>query len=549
MKPGRGWILCFVLLGLGHMLLLLAGTLERSADGWIHLFFSSHWQQSWWQDWNPRWSEGFSVFAYPPLAHQLLAGLAWVFGLAGAGILGMLLFLGLLAWGLYRYAQPWFGTQSALLGAALALNLSATSIAVHVFGQLPNLLALALMLHALAWVQRWLLAGESGAYWPALWLTLAAALSSLYLALFGLLFFALPLLLQLLAEPVPGAWRRIGFLLALLLPLSLLALAPALYFRLHEMAPDALPIYHSSRSNVLAWKSFNWFMFYGQYGIFLVLLPLWLGWAWRERNHRLFLLPVLLLFGLSLGGATPLARCLLGPLFEILTLERFGQWAALLLCPLLADSLLRLWRAGRFKPWLVSLVLLHLAGGLYSATTAWWKPLPVLSSDLPALVQWLEAPEKRNYRYLSLGLGRASFAKLGALTRVSTPDGNFPFGRNQPLLNRSGVASLDDARKYGPKGYQALAKVLAAAPELSLKWLLVADPSYHSWLRQQGWQPTDQVGTVQIWSRAHIPALLVEQARSAPWPLRLIWGLLPLGCLVVGGLGICRQVWTSRQFD
>lgn len=511
--------LCF------HAGLLLNGTFERSADGWIHLFFADHWLNSWWDNWEPRWYMGFSLFAYPPLAHQITALLAKVMGLSYGGITTLFVFLCTLLWGVYRYSRCWFSAATAWLAMGLVATSSAMAIALHVFGQLPNVLALALLFHAIPWLRQWLQKGRKIALCMGLTLALAAALTNLYASVFGLALFALPLVLEM-AGTSHFPWRRWGLMLLLGGVMGLMALAPYFYFQLYEAAP-ATPVYHSSRSNVLAFRPFNWFMFYGQYGPLLIALPIWLWAALKHATYRLFVPSVLILFTLSLGGATPLARWLLGPLFHQVTLDRFGQWGAFLFILVLADFILNHRMTLKGKAIWSGFIGVHLIVGVYSACTTWWKPLPDIKNMTP-VITFLSQPETQQYRYLTLGLQRANFAKLSTLVAAQSVDGNFPFGRNHPLWNPSGLSSLDDARRYGPMGWKMLEQVMTQAPDLHLKYILVAESGYEVLLTRTGWQYQQQLGSIGLWERTNIAPIPDQSRPPLPLFLRLLWGLLPL---------------------
>lgn len=543
---GRTGILVILgLLVLGHGLLLVAGSFERSADGWIHLFFADHWQRSWWNDWEPRWNDGFSLFAYPPLAHQILALLGWLFGWPLAGTILQGLSAGLLIWGLYRLGRCWFEAEDCWLIAILASSLSSLAISLHVFGQLPNLLSLALILHALPFCLDWLVRGEQRALLLTVLLALSGALSNLYAGVFGFLLLGLPVLFEAGFRDMRATFRRGAVLLVSGLIPALALLSPAIYFQQVYRA-HAAPVFHSSQANVLALTPFNWFMFYGLYGVYLIAVPFWLLTLRRRELLWRFGPSLLLLFGLSLGGTTPVARGLLGPLFDALTFDRFGQWNSLLLTLLLAPWAVALWKKSRWRPLLAGLAVMHLAAGVYSATSPWWGPAPTLRR-LEPLIAWMQAEDRPAYRYLTLGLQRPNFSRLSTLLVNPSVDGNFPFGRNQALLNDSGIASLDDARLYGDRGWQILDRVLDQAQEQHLKYILVADPVYEPWLLQRGWHAERQLAGVRIWQREDILPLSAPSPLPSPLPLRLIWALGPLAVASGLALVLVWQMFLQRR--
>ena len=62
----------------------ITGQIWHSYDFSTHVFFASHYQQSWWSLWEPRWFEGFDVASYPALTHQLAALVGWIVGIENA---------------------------------------------------------------------------------------------------------------------------------------------------------------------------------------------------------------------------------------------------------------------------------------------------------------------------------------------------------------------------------------------------------------------------------------------------------------------------------
>ena len=68
-------------------LLAMQLPLTNSYDANFHVFFASHYAHSWFNPWNPKWFAGFSQATYPPLAHQWIALLSYVFGLHMAYLL------------------------------------------------------------------------------------------------------------------------------------------------------------------------------------------------------------------------------------------------------------------------------------------------------------------------------------------------------------------------------------------------------------------------------------------------------------------------------
>jgi uncharacterized membrane protein len=125
-------------------------TLEKTYDALIHLFFGDHYAKSWFEPWNPKWYTGFTVMGYPPLVHQSIALLSLVgglkFGLYTVAFIGVILF----TTGVYRYALLLTDNQKIAGYASLfAVVSSSFAETLHVFGQLPSIVGVSVLMHAL----------------------------------------------------------------------------------------------------------------------------------------------------------------------------------------------------------------------------------------------------------------------------------------------------------------------------------------------------------------------------------------------------------------
>src|SRR6476620_11931051 len=88
-------------------LLAMQLPLTNSYDANFHVFFASHYAHSWFNPWNPKWFAGFSQATYPPLAHQWIALLSFVFGLRMSFLLVQLAAVLLIPVSVYKFAIIW----------------------------------------------------------------------------------------------------------------------------------------------------------------------------------------------------------------------------------------------------------------------------------------------------------------------------------------------------------------------------------------------------------------------------------------------------------
>src|SRR6202163_3616306 len=90
-----------------HAPLLLMKLPLKSYDANFHIFFASHYVQSWFDPWNAKWYAGFSQTTYPPLPQQGLALVSRLVGLDMAYMVVQFVAILLLALGVYRFALLW----------------------------------------------------------------------------------------------------------------------------------------------------------------------------------------------------------------------------------------------------------------------------------------------------------------------------------------------------------------------------------------------------------------------------------------------------------
>ncbi len=168
-------------------------TLEGTYDFYVHVFFGDHYARSWFDPWEPRWYTGFNLTSYPPLAHQLIAVLSLLGGLkAGAFLLTFGIVL-LYVSGAYRFAKLVTSNETAAGYAALiAVFLPSVVEALHVFGQLPSMLGISWLLHALPEIYLWIRFGKWKFFRNSLSLIAVAVCSHHVTPIFGKVFFVMP---------------------------------------------------------------------------------------------------------------------------------------------------------------------------------------------------------------------------------------------------------------------------------------------------------------------------------------------------------------------
>jgi O-antigen ligase len=303
------------------------------------------------------------------------------------------------------------------------------------------------------------------------------------------------------------------------------------------------PIDHPSRYNFLQSWHATVFFFGPVHGPLLLLIPAAL---WLTRKRRKFW-PLTVawaaLFVLSLGGTTPLPKFLFGNGWDWLTYDRFGLWAGVALAPIAGAWIVLnsrqprgAWAASGFFS---SLILTCLASATLCVTTQCQPP----AVNLAPLVQFLNAPEQKLYRYFTLGFGD-QLAKLSTLVSNGTPDGTYHTARTLPELRASGLGALDSAL-WNPQGAWALAPFLSQPQHYGARWVFVNHAAYVPVLKATGWRYRFDVGSVQAWERAEVQPLVIEPAVQNDWAAGW-WGSAPLAVLVLSGAALAWRVRVTR---
>lgn len=546
-----------------HGGLLASGSFRRTYDAYVHLFFADHYTRDWFSLIEPRWYGGFSVASYPPASHQLLSLVSRLLGPGFAYAVVQTAAIVLLALGVQRFGRLWVSDRAAGFSALGVVLSTAIAETVHVFGQLPTVLGLALVLHAAVPVAEWLHRGDLRALAQALALVAATAAVHHVTILFGALFFLAPVAALAMRgadaddrRPVVAVFvGRSGLFGSLSLILIGLVILP--YWLWSASDPIAqVPIPHGSRDS---------FLFEVASALLFLVIPwgmamLGLGYAlWRGFRPGRWPLAVSLtvLVILGLGGTTPIARLVLGNAFEVLALDRFTLWAVVIASPWLGELAMRLWDNGLPGIAVESHRMIRTSRGLL--LVAFVPPLVIVSSlpqfvglqpdavDPDPIVEFLEKDDHWQWRYLTLGMGD-QMAWISANTTAGNVEGNYHSARRVPELVSSPVERLDGAKFAGVAGIETLTSLLSDPYDHGLKFVFSNDEFYDPLLHYTGWVTAGRLlNGVMVWERAGVP--VPEPVSPEPATTQgIMWGTLPITALAVGlvSIGLSRQ-WQARH--
>jgi hypothetical protein len=515
-------------------LLAMQLPLTSSYDANFHVFFASHYAHHWFDPWNTKWFAGFSQTTYPPLAHQWIALLSYVFGLHMAYLLVQLVGVLLTPVGVYRFARLWVDERASSYAALFSVFAGAVAFLVYSAGQLPTTLSAPLYLLALPYFYDWSRSADGRALIKGVVLTLAAGAVHHVTLIFGSFLFALPVLW--LAVIDRGEERNAAAVLIRALIFAGIAGAGVglvllpYWISIIKHPIEQMPIPHASRSNLLLNLTFLTNYFFVPYGMLIFAFPFvaWYGAANRRLRPLLFGFWITFLF--ALGGTTPLPKWVFRRAFEILTFERFTLWAVFMALPivgLIAERMIDRYRTRAVTGFAFAALITLLLPMAWMAITPF---SPNADINVDAVDSFLNRDGHDRYRYLTLGFGNA-LPKVSTYTSANSVDGEYNSARLLPEFTHYGTAQLTSAKYFGTAGMESLRMMLRHANHYGLKYIFIHDPFYEPLVNFAGWRKVESYdsGTITVWSKEDVPPARPVPSDAMPTALEgLLWGTLPL---------------------
>ncbi len=555
---------------------LLPFTVGNSYDAYIHMFFGDSYARSWFDPWEPRWYTGFTTTSYPPGTHMGIALFSYGFGLIGSFIAMMLIGLAVFVLGVYRFCLLFVSTRASGLAAIFSVVSTSVVETVHLFGQLPTIFSLGLFLNSLPHVFRWLTDGK----WPELMLAVAlggATTAAHHVTtIFGTILFIGPVAIYawlsylkslpenslrnltrlqritLLCKP---AIRGIFFGL-LLLSMIILVIFPYWYWSVTDPITQ-VSIPHGSREDFLARLDLGLVFFVIPWGVQLFVFPYLLFKTFTSRMWPLAA-SVVLCFILGTGGTFALSRLLLGPAFDILTLDRFTFWATILILPFtgallesMLDGQLGTFIGTRFgsrtsSGAMLGFFVVAITSSVATATLSTMRPTQPDTIDPGPIVNFMQEDNHDRWRYLTLGFGD-QFAYISAQIDARSVDGNYHSARRLPEFVSYSVERLENSKYLGVAGLGSLQQFLVNSDRYHLKFVFSNDEFYDPLLHFSGWNRLLRLSNgIVVWEKPDVaPLPTIEPRRNFPLTHMLMWGILPPFALITGLL--CMVVISIRR--
>ena len=550
-------------------------TLENTYDALIHLFFAEHYSNNWFEPWNYKWYTGFTVMGYPPLVHQAIGLFSYVgglkFGMFLVAIIGVILFIT----GIYRFALLMTGNRKvAGYAALLALFSSSFVETLHIFGQLPSIVGVSILMHSLPEIYLYIKTGTRKYFLRALSLLAVTVTSHHVTPIFGMVFFIFPLIGMVIMDVSKervGAFSEITFKVFLdtflklfwrIVAFGMSSLAAIIicilpyWINTKKNPITQVPIPHGSRDSFIEVTSSGLVFFVIPWGIIFFLFP-YILYRYYSKRYLFFGLSFTILFILGTGGTTPIPRMVLGDTaFNILTLDRFTLWGSIMALPIFGEFAYR-FSEGDLKQLIqrkfgavyhrvigAFLVGLFLFISVFTLSLGYFRPMQPQSIKMLPIVNFLNQDQHDHWRFLTLGFGD-QMAWLSAQTRALTVDGNYHSARRLPELTTRAVERLENSKFRGVEGIGSLQQFLAVPEKYNLKYIFSNDKFYDPLLYFSGWQRLQQLENgIMVWEKLNIPPLSkIIGYEDVPMFLKLMWGIIPLLTVLIAVFINLQLIW------
>jgi hypothetical protein len=572
-------------------------TFAKTYDAYVHIFFADHYARSWFEPWDNRWYTGFNVTSYPPLVHQLIALLSFVFGLKYAFVFLATVIMQLFIIGAYRFSKLWTTPHVAGYAAIFACFSSSVVEVLHLFGQLPTLMGMACLLNALPEIYRWVRYGKYYRLATALSIMGVGVTSHHVTTIFGVVFFVAPVmglavmdsvmekgknsideqlglnfnLNNVISKGTPEfrvtikaflneTWNKRKELALFMgaVPFIMMLVFPYFYWsKTDPITQVSIP--HGSRDSFIEVVSSGIMFFLVPMGIILLILPYIFSRVWARRN--IFIgLSFTLLIVLGTGGTTPIPKLMLGEAaFNILTLDRFTFWATMISIPFVGEFFYRLIE-GDFKKYLRViwgvwphrltwgfLVTSVAAITIFIINLGTFRPMQPDPVEINPILQFLERDQHSKWRFMTLGFGD-QMAWLSAQTSAQSVDGNYHSARRLPEMTTRPLERLENSKFKGIQGLGSLQQFLTIPEKYYLKFIFSNDKFYDPILYFSGWERVQRLENgIMVWQKQDVsPLPNVLPKKNLPKIMKIMWGTLPLITLFMAFAINFLFVWYTR---
>lgn len=574
-ETSNKYLIVALLIGMAFHGTSIFFTLETTYDALIHLFFADHYANSWFEPWSYKWYTGFTVQSYPPLVHQSIALLSFIgglkFGMFTVALISILLFIT----GVYRFSLL-ITSHRTVAGYASILAVFSSSFVetLHVFGQLPSIIGISVLMHSLPEIYLWLKTGRYKYLFTSLSLISVTVTSHHVTPIFGMIFFIFPLIgmviMDVSKEQVKSVkaitikvfissffklFKRIISFGMLSLVIIVGCILP--YWINSKANPiTQVPIPHGSRDNFLEITASGLVFFLIPWGVLLILLP-YIFYRYYSKRYLFFGLSITILTVLGTGGTTFIPRMFLGETaFNILTLDRFTLWATIMSLPLFGEFVYR-FVEGDLKQLIQSrfgAIYHRLIGGLlaglflfmtiFTMSLGYFRPSQPQQIKMLPIINFLNQDQHDNWRYMTLGFGD-QMAWLSAQTNAMSIDGNYHSARRLPELTTRPIERLENSKFKGVEGIGSLQQFLTTPEKYNFKYVFSNDKFYDPILYFCGWQRLRQLENgIMVWEKLNVPPLssILPKEDVAKW-IKILWAIMPFITVIIAFILNIQMLW------
>ena len=552
-------------------------TLETTYDALIHLFFADHYANSWFEPWNYKWYTGFTVMSYPPLVHQSIAVLSLIgglkFGMFTVALISIVLFIT----GVYRFSLLITSNRTVAGYASILAVLSSSFVeTLHVFGQLPSIIGISVLMHSLPEIYLWLKTGRYKYLFTSLSLISVTVTSHHVTPIFGMIFFIFPLIGMVImdvSKEQTGSIKAITLTVFLnsfiklfkrIISFGMLSLVIIVgcilpYWINSKNNPiTQVPIPHGSRDNFLEITSSGLVFFLIPWGVLLILLP-YIFYRYYSKRYLFYGFSITILTILGTGGTTIIPRLFLGETaFNILTLDRFTLWASIMSLPLFGEFVYR-FAEGDLKELIqdkFGAIYHRLIGGLlaglflfmaiFTMSLSYFKPSQPQQIKMLPIINFLNQDQHDNWRYMTLGFGD-QMAWLSAQTNAMSVDGNYHSARRLPELTTRPIERLENSKFKGIEGIGSLQQFLTTPEKYNFKYIFSNDKFYDPILYFCGWQRLRQLENgIQVWEKLNVPPISsILPKNDVPKWSKILWGITPFLTVIIAFILTIQMLWIN----
>lgn len=552
--------LCLVLLTHG---IILYFTLPKTYDAYVHMFFSDHYARFWFEPNEYRWYTGFLTTSYPPLVHQLIALLSKVFPYKISFVIYAVVVYEALVIGMYRFTKLFFNKEIAGVAAVLTVLSTALIETVHVYGQVPTITGMALLLNAIPFLYLFIIKRKAYYLVMALSFISVVVCSHHVTAIFGMVFFIAPVIFMALTDQIESlatnfwrfliqvlkkalaSWKQIALFGGLTIFLAITLILPYwLWSKNDPITQVSIP--HGSRDNFFLHPSSGLVFYIIPLALIICLILAVSYLLTRKKRNIGWAVSFFLCLLLGSGGTTPLPKLMLGEnAFNILTLDRFGFWAAIIAIPFMAKFIHSFLKGSVKKFWIEKIGeryhfgLAGVSGFAYLLFTIFifhlgsFRPLQPKEVEIQPILNFLNRDDHIRWRFLTLGFGD-QMAWLSTNTLAASVDGNYHSARRLPELTSRPIERLENAKFAGDPGLESLRDFLTQAEKYNLKYVFSNDRYYDPLLFYSGWNRAIRLENgVMVWEKGNISTIKPIQPKEMNENLKLMWGVIPISVLVL----------------